>query len=152
MNNLEILEQKYKELGEEIARFKNPFEYPILKRNPKNGDIIKFISLKMGIIVMTKDDDLGHTCEFTEHPHPYWEDVPYSRELDLYQGQPVYCWDDRDTHSKTLRFYDAVSKCAFTYYGKADGGEFSSYEAVEIANYTKWMIEAFYTLKDIDDE
>lgn len=79
-----------------------------------------------------------------------WEPVPYDKERDLWHGQPVYCWDDDETHSKTVRFYNAPQKSVFSYDGDNVGITLDNYEAVPIKHYEPWIFNAYQTLRGIN--
>ena len=68
------------------------------------------------------------------------------KKQDFFDGQLVWCWDDDDTHSIILRFYDAKNKCSYQFDGTRGGHDYNNYEPFE-GNYPDWALEAFQTLE-----
>ena len=64
----------------------------------------------------------------------------------IFDGQLVWCWDNDDTHVRTLRFYDVKYKCTYQFDGTEDGHDYDNYEQFE-GNYPNWALEAFQTLE-----
>jgi len=125
-------------------------KYPIFKRNVNSGLIVKFTGLGTGKVVWKGDQSMfiGFKSNgFFPHTNKTWEDVAYDEERDLFDGQPVYCWNNEDTHSRNIRFYDVLYKTVYNYKGYRRGPVFGNYEAVRQEHYTPWMLEAFETLK-----
>ena len=69
-------------------------------------------------------------------------------EVELYDKQPVYAWDNNMTHTRTLRFYDKKNNGIFSYYGKRSLLSYDNYEAIPTHMIPEWMIEAQKTLED----
>ena len=150
---LQELEAKYKELGKEIEKLKAKEGYPKFFRNITHNFIAKFTALTDGVVVY--DDIVANIGDFCGKYVPHtvkalWEEVPYDKETGLYHKQLVWCWNDKDTHKKELRFYDAINKCTFTCWGGEDGAAFVNYEPCDLSCdfINKWAIEAVKTLKD----
>lgn len=56
------------------------------------------------------------------------------------------CWDNDDTHKRTLRFWDNQNKNCFYYDGRRNGGTYHNYR--KITPLPDWAIEAQKTLQD----
>lgn len=139
---------------EQIAQIckeaKPEFNYPIFKQSTSNGKIIKFTSLNSGEVVWVQNsvEAIGSTGGYLQHTSvSNWQDVAYDAERDLWDGQPIYAWDNDDAHARTIRFYDAVTKCTYNYGGIRCGASFNNYEAIDPAYYTPWILKAFTTLQ-----
>ena len=134
---------------------KPEFEYPIFKqhrpsgRNKNIGAIVKFTSLRT-LVAMTSDFiyEAGENTVVID-PHTdsnVWENVAYDKERDLYDTQPIMCWNDADTHRRMNRFYNAITKCTFKYDGKRYGMDYKNYEAIQLNEIPQWMIKTQKTL------
>ena len=152
--NKEQLKQDIEEMKSKLnsieQQLKDNTEYPIFKRRRSSGVVFKFTGLKETTAVMDSSSNfkIGDLLiDSVPHTSDIWEDVAYDKERDLFDGQPVECWEDGDSHSRKIRFYDAINTCAFTYDGVRGGYPFKNYEAVKPEHYTEWMLEAFKTLK-----
>ena len=150
MNNLEELEKKYAELGKEIQALKeNKLQCPIYCKSKLTGIIVKFDSLKSGIVVKKSYiHDIGYKGNNLA-PHTNtdaWEQLEVDEETGFYDTQPVWCWDDYSTHSRILKFYDAKNKNTFGYDGKRNSSSYNNYLPFE-GNWHDWMIEANKTLE-----
>ncbi len=123
------------------------FTYPLFKQNSRTESIIKFTSLTEGVTVMSHGHKrIGTTLtEIAPHTDAKWIDLPYNIYIDLYHGQPIECWDNTNSHARTIGFYDAKYKCSFDIYGDLNGPRYDNYKAID--NLPKWMQKAFYTLK-----
>jgi len=150
INQIE-LELPEKEALALIEKYQKPeFEYPVFKRGKLSGVIVKFTELTKGTAVWSgtskdvigqEDNDwISHTEKDT------WQDIAYDAERDLFDGQPVYCWD-KVTHYKAIRFYDAISNKVFSMHGKRRDVVYQNYEAIKPEHYTPWMLQAFETLE-----
>lgn len=60
----------------------------------------------------------------------------------------VYCWDDEDTSMRTLKFWDKVNKCTFSFKGERHGERFHNYEPFTYAREPKWAKNARVLLED----
>lgn len=82
-------------------RLKLKPQYPIFKRN-ENGEVFRFEDSSSYPLVVLSDYRLNkHTSDDLSDT----EIIPHDRERDLYQFQPVWCWDDTDPYMKQIRFY-----------------------------------------------
>ena len=70
----------------------------------------------------------------------------FVKKTGFFDGQLVWCWDDNDTHSRVLRFYEAKHKCTYQFDGTRGGTRFNNYEPFE-GNYPDWALDAFQTLE-----
>ena len=119
MKNLKELEQKYLELGKEIEALKKQSEeeeikYPIFCKFKDSSLVVKFTGLQSGKVVINayyrnvgenRYDWIKHT-----DTNP-WQQLDVCEKTGFFDGQLVWCWDDDETHSIILRFYDAKNKC-----------------------------------------
>ena len=69
-------------------------------------------------------------------------------KVEFYDKQPIYCWDNRETHTWRLIFWDGVNSRAFSYTGKRTGFNWSNYEAIPDNQIPSWMVEAQQTLEN----
>lgn len=154
MKNLKELEQKYLELGKEIEALKKQSEeeeikYPIYCKLKYSPLVVKFTGLASGEIIVDNKrqnpvfkhkDWIKHTDTNT------WQQLEVCEKTGFFDGQLVWCWDNNDTHSRMLRFYDVKYKCTYCYDGTKGGNHYSNYEPFE-GNYPDWALEAFQTLE-----
>ena len=155
MKNLKELEQKYLELGKEIEALKNQvtekeeINYPIYCKLKYSSLVVKFTKLKFGeVVVNDKYDNVGDkSTTWTSHTDTdVWQQLDVCEETGFFDGQLVWCWDNDETHSRHLRFYDVRNKCAFYDDGNRNGYSYKNYEPFE-GNYPDWALEAFQTLE-----
>ena len=156
MKNLKELEQKYLELGKEIEALKKQntekeeINYPIYCKNKDTSLVVKFTGLKSGEVVVNNmfHDEVGKKRnDWVEHTDANtWQQLDVCEETEFFNGQLVWCWDNDDTHVRTLRFYDVKNKCTYQFDGIEDGHDYDNYEKFE-GNYPDWALEAFKTLK-----
>ena len=155
MKNLKELEQKYLELGKEIEALKNQvtekeeINYPIYYKLKKSSLVVRFTGLQSGeVVVNSKHYNIGDkSTTYRSHTDTdVWQQLDVCEETGFFDGQLVWCWEDDDTHSRDLRFYDVKYKCTYQVDGTKDGGEYDNYEPFE-GNYPDWALEAFQTLE-----
>ena len=154
MKNLKELEQKYLELGKEIEALKKQskneeFKYPIYCKSKHTSLVVKFTSLREGeVVVNSENHNVGQNRNnWLAHTDTnIWQQLEVCEETGFFDGQLVWCWDDCNTHSRILRFYDAKNKCPYCYNGTKDGNGYSNYAPFE-GNYPDWALEAFQTLE-----
>lgn len=147
LNGIILSEEQMKQVAE--AYSKPEFEYPIFKRWKNSGEIVKFAGMANGTTVFSSANyhAIGYYSDtFAIHTDKMWEDIAYDKERDLWDGQPVYCWDT-STYTKVLGFYDAINKNQFASLGKRNGWNFDNYKAINPEHYTEWMIQAVSTLE-----
>ena len=130
MKNLKELEQKYLELGKEIEALKNQvtekeeFNYPIYCKLKGFSLVVKFTGLTLGkLVVNSKHTKIEETFKewriFTDIN--VWKQLDVCEKTGFFDGQLVWCWDDVNTHSRMLRFYDVKNECTYCYDGSKDG-------------------------------
>ena len=86
---------------------------------------------------------------WTIAPWMVQEIIPICKEeVELYDKQPVYAWDNNMTHTRTLRFYDKKNNGIFSYYGKRSLLSYDNCEAIPTHMIPEWMIETQKTLED----
>ena len=155
MKNLKELEQKYLELGKEIEALKKQntekkeITYPIYCKLKYSSLVVKFTKLKFGeVVVNDKYYNVGDKSTTWTSPTDtdVWQQLDVCEETGFFDGQLVWCWDNNDTHSRILKFYDVKYKCTFLFNGTRNGQKFNNYEPFE-GNYPDWALEAFQTLK-----
>ena len=154
MKNLKELEQKYLELGKEIEALKKQsekeeFKYPIYCKDKNSSRVIKFISLNLGkVVINNKFCDVGEEDTYWKNhiDNDIWQQLDVCEKTGFFDGQLVWCWEDDDTHSRILRFYEAKHKGTYQFDGTKDGCVYSNYEPFE-GNYPDWALEAFQTLE-----
>lgn len=154
MKNLKELEQKYLELGKEIEALKKQsekeeFTYPIYCKLKDSSLVVKFTGLQTGkVVVNNYPHNVGYNrYDWTEHTDTNpWQQLAVCEKTGFFDGQLVWCWDNNDTHSRNLKFYDVKNKCTYDYLGKRDWYTYDNYEPFE-GNYPDWALEAFQTLE-----
>ena len=144
---VELTEEQLKQLGIEVEP---EFKYPLFKRWRTANLILKFTDLNAGEVVWkgesTYDVIKLISDAFVPHTDYNWEDVAYDEERDLWDGQPVECWDDDSTHTRHIKFYDAVNNCCYFFNGKRYGRSHDNYKALSPDRYDEWIIEAHKTM------
>ena len=155
MKNLKELEQKYLELGKEIEALKNQvtekeeIKYPVYCKLIDSSIVVKFTGLTTGELVIGNEyQKVGEKCnQWIKHTDAkYWQQLDVCEKTGFFDGQLVWCWDNDETHSRHLRFYDIRNKCTFYDDGNRNGYSYKNYEPFE-GNYPDWALEAFQTLK-----
>ncbi len=154
MENLKELEQKYLELGKEIEALKKHSEeeeikYPIYCRGKETNCVVKFESLSEGVYVVQNGfRKVGESTKtFINHTDTNkWQQLEVCKKTGFFDGQLVWCWDNDDTHVRTLRFYDVKYKGTYQFDGTEDGHDYDNYEPFE-GNYPGWALKAFQTLE-----
>jgi len=148
---VELTKEQLQQLGIEVEP---EFTYPLYKRWKATGEVVKFTSMTEGVTVWSGNEDnkVGYTSDaFVEHTTDMWEDVAYDSDRDLWDGQPIECWDNAGTHQRLIKFYDTEHTCSFDYTGKRDGLAYNNYKALPSDRYDKWILEAYKTLEKYND-
>ena len=142
------------EIIPECPETEEVFNYPLFKRGKGTGVVIKFTSLRTGTVVWKGEQKLnilniGNTSNsFVRHTNTdAWEDMVYDKDRDLWDGQPIYCWDKYSTHTRVTRFYDAVNKSTFGYKGDRKGATYDNYTPVPPKHYDEWIVDTFNKLR-----
>ena len=155
MKNLKELEQKYLELGKEIEALKKQntekeeITYPIYCKLKDSSLVVKFTDLRTGEVVINEErhNVLRKRNDWIKHTdNKQWQQLEVCEKTGFFDGQLVWCWDNDETHSRHLRFYDVRNKCAFYDDGNRNGYSYKNYEPFE-GNYPDWALEAFQTLE-----
>lgn len=149
MKDLKELEKKYAELGKEIEALKSEVQYPIYCLSKVTGAIVKFDGLKSGVFMKKSEDFVvGKLYKYlTPHTNTEnWQQLPVCPKTGFYDMQPIWCWEDNYTHTRTLMFFDAKNSDAFSYYGRRNGSNWDNYAPFE-GEWLDWMNEAFNTLE-----
>ena len=155
MKNLKELEQKYLELGKEIEALKKQntekeeFKYPIYCKLKHSSLVVKFTELQSReVVVNDKNYNVGDkSTTWTSHTKAdVWQQLDVCEKTGFFDGQLIWCWDNDDTHSRELKFYDVKNKCAYIFNGEKDGCNYDNYAQFE-GNYPDWALEAFKTLE-----
>ena len=155
MKNLKELEQKYLELGKEIEALKKQntekeeFKHPIYRKLKNSSLVVRVTGLNSGeLVVNDKYYKVGeHIKNWSNfNNNNVWQQLDVCEKTGFFDGQLIWCWDNDETHSRHLRFYDVRNKCAFYDDGKRNGYSYKNYEPFE-GNYPDWALEAFQTLE-----
>ena len=155
MKNLKELEQKYLELVKEIEALKKQntekeeIKYPIYCKLKDSSLVVKFIGLGQGKAVVNNTfNNVGNKFSTWQHHSEtnVWQQLGVCEKTGFFDGQLIWCWEDDDTHVRTLRFYDVKNKCTYQFDGTEDGHNYENYEPFE-GNYPDWALEAFQTLE-----
>ena len=155
MKNLKELEQKYLELGKEIEALKKQntekeeITYPVYCKLKGSSLVVKFTGLTLGkLVVNSKHTKIEETFKewriFTDINT--WQQLGVCEKTGFFDGQLVWCWDNNETHSRHLKFYDAKNECVYQFNGNRNGIFFHNYKPFE-GNYPDWALEAFQTLE-----
>jgi hypothetical protein len=155
MKNLKELEQKYLELGKEIEILKKQdlkkeeVKYPIYYKDKSSSLVIKFNLLNEGEVVVNNkyyNTEINKNVWIAHTDTNSWQRLDVCKKTGFFDGQLVWCWDNNDTHSRILKFYDAKHGCTYQCDGNRYGSVFDNYEPFE-GNYPDWALEAFQTLE-----
>ena len=154
MKNLKELEQKYLELGKEIEALKKQSEkeeikYPIFCKLKESSLVVKFTDLRTGEVVVNNinHDVRTKISDYRTHKNiNVWQQLDVCEKTGFFDGQLVWCWDNDNTHTRDLKFYDVKNKCTYIFNGKKDGWNYDNYEPFK-GNYPDWALEAFQTLE-----
>ena len=155
MKNLKELEQKYLELGKEIEALKKQnteeeeIAYPIYCKLKDSSLVVKFKGLRQGKTVVNNTfNNVGNKSSIWQNhlETNVWQQLDVCEKTGFFDGQLIWCWEDDDTHSRVLRFYEVKRKGTYKFDGTQDGHAYDNYEPFE-GNYPDWALEAFQTLK-----
>jgi len=144
---VELTKEQLQQLG---IKVEPEFIYPLFKRWKDSGEVVLFTDMTVGITVWngSEVENVGNVSDtFMKHTDNRWEDVAYDPKRDLWDGQPIECWDICCTHQKIIKFYDAKNKCSYSYDGKRNGYSYSNYKALSSDRYDEWTLEAYKTLE-----
>jgi hypothetical protein len=150
---LELLEVELNELREE-SKQKIDITYPIYMQAKNNKQVVKFTGLNSITVLVQGIDEHSQKVGFKSDsyiPHTntdYWQPIAFDETRGIADKQLCECWARWYTHSRVLRFYDALNRCAFNNEGKRDGNVWDNYRPIPYADYPDWAIEAEKTLRD----
>ena len=159
MKNLKELEQKYLELGKEIEALKKQntekeeTKYPIYCKLKDSSLVVKFKGLRQGKTAINNTfNNVGNKSSIWQNHTDTnaWQQLDVCEKTGFFDGQLVWCWEDDDTHSRVLRFYEVKRKGTYKFDGTQDGHAYDNYEPFE-GNYPDWALEAFQTLERDDN-
>jgi len=129
------------------------FIYPLFKKWKDSGEIVKFIFITGGITVWkgnNKHNKVGYiSYTRVKHTDDRWEDIAYDFKKNLWDGQPIKCWNNKNAHEKYIGFYDVKNKTIYNYdyEGKKIKWIFDNHKALPFYRYNEWIIEAYKTLE-----
>lgn len=110
-----------------VEEAKEEVVYPIFKRNDL-GEVFRFDSKEEYTVMYSYTRrNIGLKGRLTEQGH--LKQIPYDSERQLYDVQPVLCWDNNDKKVE-LRFYDLNHSCTFFTEGGRNGAEFDNIQAL----------------------
>lgn len=116
------------------------------KKDVNSSLVICFTDLQEGTVVIPNEHYNAGTYKDTWYEFnntTKWEDVFVHNGL--VHKQLVWCWDNKSTHVKLLRFYDAMNKCTYSHKGHQGGFTFDNYEPY-IGPWPEWATQALNTL------
>jgi len=87
-----------------------------------------------------------YSDDWMTHTNMRWQEV--TNPDILCDKDLVECWDNGDTHMRTLKFYDDKNKCTYSYAGGRNGINYGNYRKLMPWEYPQWAIEAQETLED----
>ena len=140
MKNLKELEQKYLELGKEIEALKKQnteeeeIAYPIYCKLKDSSLVVKFKGLRQGKTVVNNTfNNVGNKSSIWQNhlETNVWQQLDVCEKTGFFDGQLVWCWEDDDTHSRVLRFYEVKRKGTYKFDGTQDGHAYDNYEPFE---------------------
>lgn len=141
---------RIKELGDD--------DYPIFKKN--SAIIVKFIDAKTMIPVFIFNPDELKLVGYLNNSEiigasfasdingEEWTSVAYDPARELYEGQPIVCWNDIDKAIINIGFYmiEPGNRCAFDASGGRVGQHFDNYKPYKDIM-DEWIVEAYKNLK-----
>lgn len=145
----------YFALSPENYRIKKDLEFPIYKKD--DAMVVKFIDefTMIPVFVFNTNalnrylnigEDVINQKFYSDINNKEWKDVLYDKERNLWNGQPVWCWDYADIASRKVKFYNVVNHCPFNYKGHKSELKYENYKAYEHPT-DEWLIKAYNKLK-----
>jgi len=150
-------------LTPEHYRIKKEVKFPIYKKN--DFMVVKFYDKSVFKIMFIFDKSklkkwwdtnfisigvnsaiYSDNCKFIRFDSREWEDVLYDEEKGLWDGQPVFGWDNNDL-ARCVGFYDAKNKSLFLLDGtrSEEQSNFDNYEPYPHLD-DEWIIKAYNKL------
>ncbi|QEO57581.1 hypothetical protein [Francisella marina] len=120
---------------DKVEEKQEDFAYPIFAKSKVSGSIYKFTDTKTNIRVFGSNPTVIGLTTDTSMPHTdaeRWLILDYDADRSLYDGQPVWCWNDHHECKRELRFYDAKNMTVFTYFGTRNGSAHDNYEPLTL--------------------
>lgn len=107
---------------DETDNYRLKQKFPIFKYNKEDNMVIKFTNKNTSICVFEDSiNSIGNIIKndnLEDYNNEGWITLSYNKEKDLYNGQPVICWDNEDKLEFTLGYYNVEYDAMFTDYGK----------------------------------
>ena len=88
------------------------------------------------------DNDMS---SFIQLDDEQWKDVLYDKERELWDGQPVFVWDNDWDIGRNVEFYDAENECSFTSSPYIEGIKYDNYEPYPHLT-DEWLIKQYNKL------
>jgi len=146
LKKIEELKQRLKVL--EDSEYPKYMLYMDCKKH--NRYIVKFSGVCTGKVVATADINTVEIGHYADDWFPCtercWKEV--TNPDILCDKDLVECWDNKYTHKRLLKFYDAKNKATYDYEGEHGGFSFENYRKLMPWEYPDWAIEAQKTLAD----
>lgn len=117
VNVLDFIESYDERLDYRLA---DKIKYPVFKLWKDLDMVVKFTDKNTSLCVFdNRNWSIGNIVN-NDNIENYnnWITLSYNKEKDLYNGQPVICWDDEDKLELTLGYYSVEHDSMFTDYGK----------------------------------
>ena len=92
LNDVEISDEEFAKVAEQQG-YEKKYEYPLVMRNTKNGDVWEFSDLFSGICLVAGGEGsyVGEKCDkLVEHTNSIWK--PCERPTKLYDGLTAEQW------------------------------------------------------------
>lgn len=145
---VELTTEQLKQLGIEVKK------YPIFRRSTLTGTIVKQIEDGVLEVVMTTNMSSNKIGTILSQTKPCfdddnWIDVEYDEENNLWDGQPVLCWDNTDIFRRVIGFYNVKNRRAYCFDGGLISYKHENCEAIQTDKYDKWIIETHDRLKQM---
>lgn len=118
-----------------MYRAKEKIEYPAFRKDETM--VVKFLdehTMVPVIVFKVNESNKNFRRNFIGKELPddiscsRWKAVLYDREVELYDGQPVWCWDADNTSRRNLGFYDVKNNNTFHSNGNRNGLSYNHYE------------------------
>jgi len=150
MCDKEKLLEKIEELKQQVELLDSEYpKYMIYNGCRKSGRyIVKFSGECTGEVIAKADECALKIGYYSDEwvLSQSWQEV--TNPDILCDKDLVECWDNRYTHKRLLKFYDAKNKATYDYEGEHGGFRFENYRKLMPWEYPQWAIEAQKTLED----
>ena len=108
LNGIKINEDDFAKIAEKQG-YEKKYEYPLVMRNTKNGDVWEFSDLFSGICLVAGDEGsyVGEKCDcLVEHTNSLWK--PCERPAKLYDGLTSEQWQQVIDDKMIVQVRDAT--------------------------------------------